>query len=68
MSIDAHKLKAMVDGELAHLSDSRVVAHIRALLVEPTVTMRYWDYGREDERYACWTVLRQSASNTAIAY
>jgi hypothetical protein len=68
MSIDAHKLKAMVDGELARLSDNRVVAHIRALLVEPTITMRRWDYGREDERYPCWTVLRHAASNTGIAY
>jgi hypothetical protein len=58
----------MVDGELAQLSDGRVVAHVRALLVEPTVAMRHWDYGREDERYPCWTVLRHSASNTGIAY
>src|SRR5262245_25590122 len=68
MSIDAHKLKAMVDSELAQLSDSRVVAHVQALLVEPTVTMRRWDYGREDERYPCWTMLRHSTSNTGIAY
>lgn len=68
MVIDAHELNAMVDDEVAQLSDSCVVAHIRALLVEPTVTMRRWDYGREDERYPCWTVLRHSASNTGIAY
>jgi hypothetical protein len=68
MSIDAHKLKAMVDCELAKLSDGRVGAHIRALLAEPTVTMRNWDYGREHERYPCWTVLCHSTSNTGIAY
>jgi hypothetical protein len=68
MSIDTHKLKDMVDGELSELSDSRVVAHVRALLVEPTVTKRLWDYGREDERYPCWTVLRHPTSNTGIAY
>src|SRR5436309_3024032 len=68
MSIDTHKLKAMIDGELAQLSDSRVVAHIRALLVEPTVTLRHWDYGRDDEQYPSWTVLRHSASKTGIAY
>jgi hypothetical protein len=51
MSIDTQKLTAMVDGELAQLSDSRVVAYIQALRDEPTVAMRRWDYGREDERY-----------------
>ena len=68
MSIDAQELAAMVDRELAQLSDCGVVAHIQALRDEPTVTMRRWDYGREDERYPCWTVLRHSASNTGIAY
>lgn len=68
MSIDAQTLMAMIDGELATVSDARVTAHVRALLVEPTVTMRRWDYGREGERYPCWTVLRHPASNTGIAY
>jgi hypothetical protein len=67
MSIDAKKLTVMVDRELAQLSDSRVVAYIQSLRVEPTVTMRRWNYG-EDERYPCWTVLRHTASNTGIAY
>jgi hypothetical protein len=67
MTIDAPRLKAMIDGELAEISDNRVVAHIRSLLVEPTVTMRLWDYGREGERYPCWTVLRHLTSNTGIA-
>jgi hypothetical protein len=68
MSIDAQKQTALVDGELAELSDSRVVAHIQALRGEPAITMRRWDYGREEERYPCWTVLCHSSSNTGIAY
>ena len=67
MPIDAQKLTAMVDSELAQLSDRRVVVYIQALIDEPTVTMRYWDYGGEDERYPCWTVLRHPPSNTGIA-
>lgn len=35
-----HKLTAIVDGELAQLSDSCVVAHIHALRDEPTVAVR----------------------------
>ena len=37
MSIDAQQLTAAVDGELAQLSDSRVVEYIQALRDEPTV-------------------------------
>lgn len=68
MTIDAQTLTAMIERELAMTSDARVTAHVRALLVEPTITMRRWDYGREGERYACWTVLRHPASNTGIAF
>jgi len=68
MPIDAQKLTNLIDNELAQLTDSRVVAHILALRCEPTVTLRRWNYGRDDERYPCWTVLRHAASNTGIAY
>ena len=68
MSIDAQKLTAMVDGELAQLSDSRVVAHIATLREEPSIMMLRWDYGLENERYPCWIVFRHPATNIAIAY
>jgi hypothetical protein len=68
MLVDTQKLMAMVDGELAQISDRRVVTYIQALREELTVTMRHWDYGREDEQYPCWTVLRHPPSNTGIAY
>jgi hypothetical protein len=68
MTVDARQLTALIESELAKLSDDRVVAHIRAHLVEPTMVMRRWNYGPPDQRYACWTVLRHSSSNTGIAY
>jgi hypothetical protein len=68
MAVDAIKLKLMIDTELTQLTDSRVIAHIRALLVEPEVVDRQWDYGREGEQYPCWTVLKHQQSNTGIAY
>lgn len=61
------RVGAMVGRELTQLSDSGVVAHIQALRDQPTVTIRRWNYGR-DERYRCWTVLRHPASDTGIAY
>ncbi|MEQ1673412.1 MAG: hypothetical protein ABL893_21405 [Hyphomicrobium sp.] len=68
MTIDASLLTALVDGELAKISDIRVRAHINALRVQPTVSLRDWDYGREGQQYPCWIVLRHSASDTGIAH
>lgn len=68
MSIDSHALKAMIRAELAQMSDARVVAQVEALLVEPSVTMRGWDYSDERVEYPCWTVFSHPASNTGIAY
>jgi len=68
MSVDAQKLMAMIDRELAQLSDCRVVAHIQALRVEPTVTMRA-GLRSEGEQYPCGpcfvTRLRTRALRTA---
>jgi hypothetical protein len=68
MTIDADTLKTLVDRELEHLSDARVMAHFRSLLVEPKAVLRNWDYGEPGEQYACWAVLNDNDSNTGIAY
>ena len=68
MSIDAQKLNGLVDAELQRLTDERVKAHIQRLRVEPIVVMRAWDYGLENERYPCWTVLRHDRFRTDIAF
>jgi len=57
-----------VNDELDALADSRVSTHVRSLLVEPTIVVRGWDYGRVDEAYPCWSVLEHAPSNTGIAY
>jgi hypothetical protein len=66
--MDAITLKALIEEELQHLSDARVLAHIRSLVVEPSVVLRDWDYGDPLEQYPCWTVLNHDPSNTGIAY
>lgn len=58
----------LVDEELARITDPALVAAIRRLLVTPYAVDRDWDYGREGEKYTCWTVLEHPSSNTGIAY
>lgn len=67
-SINSGRLRELVEAELAGLTDSRVIAHLRGLLVPPAPVMRDWDYGEEGEAYPCWSVLEHPASNTGISY
>jgi hypothetical protein len=62
------KLLELIERELDSLNDSRVVKHVRGLLVQPTSVIRAWDYGAPDEAYPCWSVLEHPKSNTGIAY
>jgi hypothetical protein len=64
----AESIASLLEAELSALSDRRVVAHIRSLLVTPRVEMRAWDYGAPDQEFPCWIVLEHQASNTGIAY
>jgi len=67
MAMDADMLKALIEQELRQLSDTRVIAHARGLLIEPKVVLRGWDYGAP-WRYPCWDVLHHDESSSAIAY
>jgi hypothetical protein len=40
MPVDADTLKGLIDRELKRLSDARVLAQVRALLVEPKAILR----------------------------
>ena len=68
MAVDTNILKALVEEELALITDARVTNHIRSLLIEPKPVLRDWDYGEEGEQYVCWIVLEHHASETGIAY
>lgn len=68
MPVSAELITSMVNDELRHVSDERVVGHVRALLVPPVVIMRPWDYGDAGIEYSCWSVLDHAQSNTGICY
>jgi len=68
MRVTAEILQALIEAELATLSDARVIAHIRGVLIEPYVLLRDWDYGEPDQRYPCWMVLRDAHSGGEVAY
>lgn len=68
MGIQATDISRMIETELAQVSDSRVVDHIRSLMVSQYVVMRGWDYGEPGTEYPCWSVLEHEPSRTGIAY
>jgi hypothetical protein len=68
MALTAATIQALIEAEISSLQDSRVVSHIRSLLVEPTEILREWDYGESGQTFPCWLVLSHLQSNTGIAY
>ncbi len=68
MSTNSSKIQLRIESELSGLTDSRVLAHIRGLLVPPVAIERQWDYGTKGQTFPCWTVLRHEKSDTAIVF
>jgi hypothetical protein len=68
MPISAEILKTLIEREMATVSDARVIAHIRGMLVEPHAVLLGWDYGEPGQQYLCWMVLKDVHSGGEIAY
>lgn len=68
MAIEGHAIKELIEREISTVSDSRVVTHIRKMLIEPYVILRNWDYGEKGQQYPCWMVLKDIESLGKIAY
>jgi hypothetical protein len=66
MPITVEILKALIEDELASVSDARVIAHVRGMLVEPYALQCGWDHGEPGQQYPCWVVLTDGYP--AIAY
>jgi len=68
MPISVETLKNLIEDEVASVSDSRVIAHIRGVLVEPHIVLHDWDYGEPGQQYPCWMVLEDPDTGAKIAY
>jgi len=66
--LSPEEVSSIVGKELACINDSALLSRIRQLLIKPYAVEQDWDYGRDGERFTCWTVLEHSPSNTGIAY
>lgn len=49
-------IHSLVRRELARIGDASRRAALEAILVEPRMEVREWDYGEPDERYPYWVV------------
>ena len=68
MALSSERVRALVDAELSRITDAKLAARIRELLVPPRPVEREWDYGPPGQTYTCWTVLEDPDSNSGIAY
>jgi hypothetical protein len=67
-STNAEGVRIRAQREASLVSDDLVRDALRAMLIQPELHFRNWDYGEPGERYPCWTVARDEASDTAIVY
>jgi hypothetical protein len=67
-AMDTSKVSALVENELARISNPKAVALIRSLLVTPRCEQRPWDYGAPKETYPCWIIAEHRFSNTGFVY
>jgi len=68
MALTAAEVSALVEAQLAQVTDSQAAALMRGLFVTPRCEDRPWDYGDPGTTYPCWIVLEHPPSGTGIAY
>ncbi len=68
MRTTAQDVTAIVEAEIAKITQPELVFRIRELLVAVRCEQRGWDYGSPNEEYPCWIFAEHSESNTAFAY
>ena len=68
VALTTNEIVALVDEQLALITEDCVSSQIRSLLVSPRQEQRPWDYGQSGETRICWIVLEHRPSSTAIAY
>lgn len=68
MAIDSKALKRLIEKELQGISDTRVVAHIRAMLVEPSILLEDWADREVELQYSTWLLLKDPNSVVEIVY
>lgn len=59
---------ATVNSELALITDQEILSSIKPLLVTPSKHSRILADPPAQHQYSCWTVVQDSASDTAIVY
>ena len=66
--LDRESVKALVQDQLALIRNEARKRALQAILVEPRMEDREWDYGEAGERYRYWVVAEESQSGVILVY
>lgn len=66
--IPVSELKAILARELAIIADAARRRALEAILIEPGIRTRAWDYGEEGEGYDYWVVAEAPEKGIELAY
>ncbi|UBB23958.1 hypothetical protein LAG73_11265 [Pseudoxanthomonas japonensis] len=68
MNTTCEEVEALVDAEIARISQSDLVERIREMRVPVRCEQVGWDYGVADQTYPCWVVAHDVEANLVFAY
>jgi len=64
----AQEVATLVASELDYIADRERREALQAILIEPTLEHRTWEYGEEDMQYPCWLIARDPNGDVALAF
>ena len=69
MKRTSESIKHLIQQELLNIKNHLVENGLKSLLVpEPILHMREWDYGKENEKFECWTIAIDTQTDTSIVF
>jgi hypothetical protein len=65
---EVQRIGALVEAQLASIEDKARRGALRAVLIDPVLEQREWEYGAADEQYPCWLIAKAERSRIGLAY
>jgi hypothetical protein len=66
--VTGEDVASLVRDELQRIRDGTVREALASLITKPDLHLRDWDYGPAGQRFPCWTVVADPASDTALVF
>jgi len=67
-SHNAAEVSAIVKKEVDNISNATIKDALATILIFPVSHNRFWEYGKENEEFVCWTIAADNNSGVTLIY